>query len=104
MIDGDGFVELPIRGQCLGISLKTFHASAHFGHVGGDGKEVFVAGVEKRLRGIVHAVVEVGFDPAGAWAVDGRVKKDDGLVGALDAVVDCLEICCGLDDKTIDAQ
>ena len=104
MIDGNGFVELPIRGQCLGISLKTFHAGAHFGHIGGNGEKVLVAGIEKRLRGIVYAVVEVGFDPAGAWAVDGRVKKDDGLAGALDAVVDGLEICRGLDDKTIDAQ
>ena len=104
MVDGNRFVELSVRCQRLGIPLKTLHAGAHFGHVGGNGEKVLVAGIEKRLRGVVHTVVKVGLDPARARAVDGRVKKDDGLVGALDAVMDGLEIGRGLDDKAIDAQ
>ena len=90
--------------QCLGIPLKTLHAGAHLGHVGGNGKEIFVAGIEECLCGVVHAVVKVGFDPAGTWAIDGRIEKDDRLAGASNAVVDGFEVCRGLDDKAIDAQ
>ena len=99
-----GFVELPVCGQRLGIALEALHAGAHFGHVGGDGKEIFVAGIEKRLRGVVHTVVEVGFDPTGARAIDGRVEEDDWFAGAPNAVVDGFEVCRGLDDKAVDAQ
>ena len=64
VVDGNGFVDLSAGSQRLGIPLKTLHAGAHFGHVGGNGKEIFVAGVEECLCGVVHAVVKVGFDPA----------------------------------------
>ena len=104
VVDGNGFVDLSAGSQRLGIPLKTLHAGAHFGHVGGDGEKVLVAGIEKRLRGIVYAVIEVGLDPAGARAVDGRVKKDNRLTGTRDAVVDGLEVGRGLDDKAINAE
>ena len=104
MVDGDGFVELPVCGQRLGIALETLHAGTHFGHIGRDGKEIFVAGIEKCLRGVVYAVVEVGFYPAGTRAIDGRIEEDDRLAGAPNAVVDGFEVCRGLDDKAIDAQ
>ena len=104
MVDGDGFVELPVCGQRLGIALEALHAGAHLGHVCGDGEKVLIAGIDQSLRRVVHAVVQVGFNPARAWAVDGSIEENNRLAGAPDAVVNGLKVGCGLDNKTVDAQ